>query len=392
MMLPFNKNLKNTFSPPIDKAYHWLEKIKTPKNLELLNLSQAAPMYPPPKRICEAIANASLNDKKAHLYGPILGNDNLRKEFSNKWKIIYNADIKPQNIGITSGANQAFCAAVSSIASPGDNIIITSPWYFNHKMWLDISEIQSKVIPVNNKMLPEIKIAENLIDMKTKAILLVSPNNPTGVEYPKDLLLDFFKLANKNQIMLILDETYRDFHSNQDPIHNLFNEKNWGNTLVSLYSFSKSYRLTGHRIGALITKSKRLNQIEKFLDSATICPNQLGQIGALIGLRKSSKWLKNEREEILERKKAVINGFKNLKGWKLNGCGAYFAYVQHPFQQCSSIICKELLSKKAILSLPETMFTPIDKKIIKKNIRIAFANINLSQIKEMFKRLNSFNI
>ena len=391
-MKPLNKNLGKSFSPPIDEALKWLENVKIPENLKLLNLSQAAPMHPPPKEICKAIAYASLNNKESHMYGPILGNTDLRIELSQKWKKIYNGDINEYNIGITSGSNQAFCATISSIASPGDNIILTNPWYFNHKMWLDMSAIKSKIIPLNNKMLPELKIAEKLIDKKTKAILLVSPNNPTGVEYPKELLLNFFELAKKNKIMLILDETYRDFHSYDDPIHTLFQQNNWDNTFISLYSFSKSYRLTGHRIGAVITKKERLWQIEKFLDTVTICPNQLGQIGALFGLRKSSKWLKNERLKILNKKIQVIKEFENLSNWKLKGCGAYFAYIEHPFSECSSIVCQKLLSKKAILSLPETIFTPTNKKIIKKHIRIAFANINSSQIKEMFKRLKNFQI
>ena len=99
-------------------------------------------MHPPPKEICQAIAHASLNNKDAHLYGPILGNNDLRKELSKKWNKIYDAKINSTNIGITSGSNQAFCAALTSIASPGDNIILTNPWYFNHKMWLDISSIK----------------------------------------------------------------------------------------------------------------------------------------------------------------------------------------------------------------------------------------------------------
>ena len=84
--LPLNKNLEKSFSPPVEQAFRWLEDIKTPKDKKLLNLSQAAPMYPPPKEICKAIAKAALNKNKAHLYGPILGNTNLRIELSEKWK------------------------------------------------------------------------------------------------------------------------------------------------------------------------------------------------------------------------------------------------------------------------------------------------------------------
>ena len=78
-MIPSNKNIHKTLSPPIEKAFNWLENIETPKKLKLLNLSQAAPMHPPPKEIRQAIAHASLNNKDSHLYGPVLGNNDLRK-------------------------------------------------------------------------------------------------------------------------------------------------------------------------------------------------------------------------------------------------------------------------------------------------------------------------
>ena len=390
MTYPLNPFMKKTFSSPITEAYNWLENTAIPKDLELMNLSQAAPIEPPPKAIRQAIADASINNPKAHFYGPVLGNEDLRHELSKKWKELYEGKIESSNIGITSGCNQAFCATIATVAGPGDNIIVPSPWYFNHKMWLDMAAINTNILPVDEKMLPPLNQTQQLIDKNTKAILLVTPNNPTGVEYPKRMLLDFYRIAKKNNILLIVDETYRDFHSRHDPTHNLFKEYKWENTLVSLYSFSKSYRLTGHRIGAIIASESRLKAIEKFLDSVTICPNQLGQIGALIGLQKLSEWLANERSEILNRKNAIQEGFKNLSNWKLKGCGAYFAYVEHPFNFSSDIICKKILSNQAILTLPEKTFTPQNNNDLQKHIRIAFANINTSEIKDMFERLNNF--
>ena len=390
MTYPLNPYMKKTFPSPITEACNWLENAEIPKDLELMNLSQAAPIEPPPKAIRQAIADASINNPEAHFYGPVLGNEDLRYELSKKWKELYEGKIESNNIGITSGCNQAFCATIATVAGPGDNIIVPSPWYFNHKMWLDMAAINTNVLPVDEKMLPPLNQTEQLIDKNTKAILLVTPNNPAGVEYPKRMLLDFYRIAKKNNILLILDETYRDFHSRNDPIHNLFKEHKWENTLVSLYSFSKSYRLTGHRIGAVIASENRLKAIEKFLDSVTICPNQLGQIGALFGLKRLSNWLANERSEILNRKNAIQEGFKNLSNWKLKGCGAYFAYVEHPFNFSSDIICKKILSNQAILTLPEKTFTPPNNNDLQKHIRIAFANINTSEIKDMFKRLNNF--
>jgi aspartate/methionine/tyrosine aminotransferase len=396
MISPINQFIYNTFSPPVMEARNWVKNTKLPNKFELMNLSQAAPIDLPPLAIRQAIANAALNEAQAHLYGPVLGNDDLRLELSQNWQKTYGGKIKANNIGITSGCNQAFCATIATIASPHDNVIIPSPWYFNHKMWLDMAAIKTSVLPVDEDMLPSIDDAEKLINNSTKAILLVTPNNPTGVEYPKELILGFYKIAEKHGISLIIDETYKDFHSNDGAPHNLFTEPNWENTLISLYSFSKAYRLTGHRVGAIIAGSARLNQIEKFLDTVTICPNQLGQIGALYGLQNLSDWLARERLEILSRKNAMEVGFMDLTNWKLKGCGAYFAYVEYPFDVPSDTLCKQLLSSKAILTLPEMMFTPKNTdnsdNFEKRHIRIAFANINAVEIKEMFERLKYFVI
>ena len=163
---------------------------------------------------------------------------------------------------------------------------------------------------------------------------------------------------------------------------------------LSLYSFSKAYRLTGHRLGAITASSERLRQVEKFLDTVTICPNQLGQVGALFGLQNLEDWLAKERLEILNRKSAMQAGFDSLNDWKLKGCGAYFSYVESPFEAPSDIVCKQLLSDQAILALPEKMFTPDDPDIKlgnqKKHLRLAFANINVEEIQEMFQRLANF--
>ena len=396
MISPINPFIYNTFPPPVMEARNWLNNTKLPDNFEFMNLSQAAPIDPPPIKIRQAIANAALNEPQAHLYGPVLGNDDLRLELSQNWHKTYGGNLRASNIGITSGCNQAFCAAIATLASAHDNVIIPSPWYFNHKMWLDMAAIKTSVLPVGDNMLPSLDDAEKLINNKTKAILLVTPNNPAGVEYPKELILGFYKLAEKYGITLIIDETYKDFYSKDGAPHNLFADPNWGNTLISLYSFSKAYRLTGHRIGAIIAGSERLHQIEKFLDAVTICPNQLGQIGALYGLQNLSDWLAKERLEILNRKNAMQEGFKTLTHWKLKGCGAYFAYAEYPFDVPSDTLCKKLLSSKAILTLPEIMFTPQRKvnsgDFEKRHIRIAFANINAVEINEIFERLRDFAI
>ena len=159
--------------------------------------------------------------------------------------------------------------------------------------------------------------------------------------------------------------------------------------MIQLYSFSKAYRLTGHRVGALITSPERLSQVERFLDTVTICPNQLAQHAALWGMRNLGQWLSGERAEILDRRAAIEDGFPKLeeKGWKLLGVGAYFAYVQHPFRRSSAQLAQDLVKDAGILALPGTMFMPGDDPAGERQLRIAFANIDRRGITELFDRL-----
>ena len=190
------------------EARRWLEGVTHPADRPLINVSQAAPVDPPVKELRQAMADAALNDDGAHLYGPVLGNVALRQALATKTTSHYDSAVTADNVAITSGCNQAFAAAISSLCAEGDEVILPTPWYFNHKMWLDMSGVTSVPLPAGPDLLPSAGEAAKLITARTRAIALVSPNNPAGVEYPADLLLDFYELAKAHDIALIVDETY----------------------------------------------------------------------------------------------------------------------------------------------------------------------------------------
>ncbi|MEP2030013.1 MAG: aminotransferase [Paracoccaceae bacterium] len=383
-----------TFSPPVMEARRWLQGVEFRPDQPLINVSQAAPVDPPPDVLREKMAEVALHDASAHLYGPVLGLDGLRVELATQTAVHYGGGITDANVGITSGCNQAFAAAIMSLTSEGDEVILPTPWYFNHKMWLDMAGVRSVPLPCGPGMIPDPEQAASLIGPRTRAIALVSPNNPCGSEYPADILRAFFDLARTRGIALIVDETYRDFDSRTGAPHDLFTDPNWDDTLIHLYSFSKAYRLTGHRVGALITSPARLAQVEKFLDTVAICPGQIGQHAALWGMQNLAQWLGGERSEILDRRAAISEKFPALetKGWQLLGLGAYFAYVQHPFDISSNELAPSLVREAGILLLPGTMFTPATDPSGPRQLRIAFANLDRAGVGTLIHRLESLTI
>lgn len=385
---------ESTFLPPVMEARRWLDGVNFAPDRPLINVSQAAPVDPPPLPLLQAIADIALTKPEAHLYGPVLGLGALRDEIATQWSGAYGGDITSDQVAITSGCNQAFAATIATLCGEGDNVILPTPYYFNHRMWLDMAGVHTLPLATGSDLLPDPERAAALITDRTRAIALVTPNNPGGVEYPASLMRAFYDLAQARGIALIVDETYRDFDSRSGAPHDLFADPDWGKTLIQLYSFSKAYRLTGHRVGAIVASLSHLQEAEKFLDTVAICPNQIGQHAALWGMQNLGDWLANERLEILDRRAAIADGFPTLRsqGWSLLGLGAYFAYLQHPFDMDSDDLARNLVRDAGVLVLPGTMFTPDGDAAGKRQIRIAFANIDRAGVGQLFERLTPLTL
>ena len=394
---PLNPLLTQALASPIMEAGGWVAANPPPPDRPLIDLSQAVPAGAPAEPIRRAIAEAAMNDPAAHLYCSVLGRDNLREAIASIWSDLYGGRISAANVGVTAGCNQAFCASILSLAGPGDEVILPTPWYFNHKMWLDMSGVTAVPLATNQDCLPDVETAASLISERTRAIALVSPNNPTGVEYPPELLRDLLNLAADRGIALIVDETYRDYHSADGAPHDLFAKSDWAENFIHLYSFSKIMRLTGHRTGAVIASGARIAEIEKFLDTVTICPSQMGQIGALKGLEMLSETQATERTVFDGRRAALQAEFaKGVGDWRLIGSGAYFAYVEHPFEASSHDVCQRLVADQSVLILPGVFFGPTRPEggdgFAEKTCRIAFANVDEAGIAEMADRLRRFSL
>lgn len=386
---PLNQAFAATFAPPVMEARRWLEGVSFPPERPLINVSQAAPVDPPPEALRKAIAEAALGDPQAHLYGPVLGLPALRAELAAQWSAAYGGQIEAAQVAITQGCNQAFCAIMATLAAQGDEVILPTPWYFNHKMWLDMQGVKAVPLPTGAGLLPDADAAATLVTPRTRAIVLVSPNNPGGAEYPAETLRAFLALARARGLALIVDETYRDFDARSGAPHDLFADPDWDDRFIHLYSFSKAYRLTGHRVGAIVASAERLAEVEKFLDTVAICPNQLGQIAALWGMRNLAKWVAGERDEILARRAAMRAGLATLPGWKTLGCGAYFAYVEHPSPLPAPEFARRLVREAGVLLLPGTMFMPAADPAGARQLRIAFANVDATGIAHLMERFRS---
>ena len=373
---------------PIGETKRWVLGRTFPADRPLIDLSQAVPGYPPALQMRQHLGELLL-DPTMHGYTPILGLPALRETYAAHLSSFYGARIGADEVGITSGCNQAFCLALMSIAQAGDQVILPRPHYFNHDMWMRMQGVGPVSLDFRpgSGAVPNAEDAEKLIGPRTRAIVLISPNNPTGAVYPRATIHAFYELAKKHGIALLLDETYKDFLPEGERPHGLFDEPNWQGTLVHLYSFSKVFALTGYRVGGVTAGAKLMAEIEKAMDCVSICPPRLGQEAALYGLQHLLPWARKNTEGLKARADLLGQGLQRSNRWRLVSIGAYFAYVEHPFPgQPSTEVSKRLSDEENLLTIPGDMFGAGQERFV----RLAFANVTDDKIPLVLERLERF--
>ena len=386
-MLPrVNPLLAAVAVPPIAEAASWIKDRVFPPDRPLIDLCQAVPGYPPAESLTSHLA-ARIAEPAMARYTDILGLPALRQALADEASAFYGAAIAPEQVAITAGCNQAYCLALMALAGPGDEVILPLPYYFNHQMWLDMLGIRARHLAFRPDRggVPEPGEAAALIGPRTRAIVLVTPNNPTGAIYPASVIADFHRLAREHGLALVLDETYRDFLPAPGAPHRLFEEPGWPETLVHLYSFSKVFSLTGYRVGAAICGEGLATEIAKAMDCISICAPRLGQEAALYGLGALAAWREEKRLLMRERLSALRQAMRrNDTGYELVSAGAYFAYMRHPFAgESATAVAQRLAAEQNLLVLPGSTFGPEQEGFV----RCAFANVEAALMPEVARRL-----
>jgi aspartate/methionine/tyrosine aminotransferase len=372
-MTTLNPLLAAVAAPPIAEAQRWIQGRSFPADRPLVDLAQAVPGYAPPESLIAHLADR-LRDPAMHRYTEILGVPALRAALAARFARFYGGAIAPDHVAITAGCNQAFCLAMTALAQPGDRVILPLPHYFNHKMWLDTLGIEAAPLAFRPESggVPDVEEAAALITDRTRAIVLVTPNNPTGAIYPAATLRAFYDLAKRRGIALVLDETYIDFLPTDARPHDLFEDPDWASTLIHLYSFSKVFAITGHRVGALTAGPALMAQVEKAMDCVAICAPRIGQEAALFGLEQLGGWVAANTAAMRRRATVFRDALSGLEGWRLVSLGAFFAYLEHPFPGRGAVeVARDLALRHNLLTLPGSMFGSGQDRFL----RAAFANV-----------------
>ena len=207
----FNPLVAALSAPPIPAIQLWAQAYDSSHG-PLIDLSQAVPGYPPHPRLLAALAEAAGSASTAG-YGAIEGEGALRSAYASHLNSLYGGDVQAADVHVTAGCNQAFAAAVLALIGPGERVALLSPFYFNHQTTLAMLGVGCVSIDCHavQGFLPDLADIERALESAVRALVLITPNNPTGATYPPPLLRDIFDLCRRRGLWLMIDETYRDF-------------------------------------------------------------------------------------------------------------------------------------------------------------------------------------
>ena len=383
----FNPAISRLTAPPVSVVQDWRASYDGARG-QLIDMSQAVPGYAAHPDMTAALESAAANPDSAR-YGRVEGDLDLREAYAAHLDALYGASVTAAEIHITSGCNQAFVASILAVAGHGDEILMTRPCYFNHESTLGMLGVGIGYVDCHaeNGMLPTPADIDASIGPNTRALAIVSPNNPCGSIYPAGLLTDIFTLCRDRGIWLILDETYRDFLPVPDiSPHDLLATDGWQDTLVQLYSFSKSYCMPGHRLGAVTAGSGFVYELAKIIDNIQICAPRAPQMAVTPMLKDLAGWREENRQRIAARSAIFGEVMSGLDGWELLSTGAYFGYVRHPFAGEASLdVAKRMARESGVLTIPGTFFGDGQEDFL----RFAFANAGRDVIAALPDRLST---
>lgn len=314
---------------PIRKLVPFAEEAKK-KGAKVIHLNIGQPDIKTPQVALDAVRN---NTIEVLAYSRSEGSEAYRQKLA-----VYYAQnkisVSANDIIVTTGGSEALNFVMGSIADPGDEVIIPEPFYANYSGFATASGV--KVVPVvstidTNFELPPISEFEKLISLKTKAILICNPGNPTGYLYSKEEIQKLAEIVKKHDLFLIADEVYREFTYDGKEHYSILQEEGLESHAIVVDSVSKRYSMCGARIGCLVTKNKSVIATALKFAQARLSPPTYAQIACEAALDTPKSYFKDVIDEYVGRRNFLIAELEQIDGVKIaRPQGAFYCIAELP--------------------------------------------------------------
>ena len=300
------------------------------KGIHVYHLNIGQPDLPTPATALDAIRNI---DRTILEYSPSQGFLSYREKLVDFYAR-YNIHVTADDIIITTGGSEAVLFAFMSTLNPGDEVLITEPFYANYLAFAISCGAVIKTISTTideGFCLPKVDKFEEMITDRTRAIMICNPNNPTGYLYTRREMNQIRDLVKKHDLYLISDEVYRDFIYTSSPYISAFHLEGIEENVILIDSVSKRYSECGIRTGALVTKNKEVRKSVMKFCQARLRPPLIGQIAGEASLEADENYMQDAYEEYLERRKFLIDRINRISGvYSPIPMGAFYTVAQLP--------------------------------------------------------------
>ena len=303
------------------------------RGIKVYHLNIGQPDIRSPKEAIEAI-HSYPNDIIA--YGESDGDLALRKALVKYYHDYVDVDITVDDILITTGGSEAILFSLMTLCDPGDEIIVPEPYYTNVHSFARMANVS--IVPVtstleDNFALPPLSLIEERITSKTRAILLNSPNNPTGHIYSPKELETIIGMCRDHDIFLIMDEVYREFCYDNQKFTSVLKYTDCNERIICIDSVSKRFSMCGARVGALICRNRNVIRETLKLSQARLCSPTVEQYASLAAFGAPPAYLENVKAEYEKRRNFIVKAIRSIPGVKCSRPnGAFYLIARLPVE------------------------------------------------------------
>ena len=353
------------------------------RGIHVYHLNIGQPDLPTPQVALDAIKNI---DRTVLEYSPSQGFLSYREKLV-KYYAQYKINVNADDIIITSGGSEAVLFAFLSCLNPGDEIIVPEPAYANYMAFAVAAGAVIRTIATTIEegfSLPKVEKFEELINDRTRAILICNPNNPTGYLYTRREMNQIRDLVKKYDLYLFSDEVYREFIYTGSPYISACHLKDIEQNVILIDSVSKRYSECGIRVGALITKNAEVRKAVMKFCQARLSPPLLGQIAAEASIEAGENYNRDVYDEYVERRKCLIDGLNRIPGvYSPVPMGAFYTTVQLPVDDaekfCAWCLTDFSYENETVMMAPASGFY-VTPGLGRNQVRIAYV-LNIQDLK-----------
>ena len=324
----------------------------------VISLGQGVVSYPPPQQAIDQIAGFLANPD-LHKYQSVYGVPQLLELIEAKLHDENKIDVRPgSRVVVTAGGNMAFINALLAVADAGDEVILQTPYYFNHEMAITMANCRASLVPTdeNYQLQPEL-IAEMITD-KTRAVVTISPNNPTGAVYSESALRRVNKICRDRGVYHISDEAYEYFtygaarHFSPGSIDGAA-----GHT-ISLFSLSKAYGFASWRIGFMVIPEHLFEAVNKIQDTILICPPVISQFAAIGAMRAGAGYCLAQVRRLAAVREVVMNELATLENYLVipPADGAFYFFLKVAADMKPLELVERLVKEHGVAAIPGNAF------------------------------------